>query len=128
MRVVRKKQPIKEAVTTFLKENTRLRACLMGTRKGDPNSDQLKAFCKTDSGWPPLIRVNPIFHWSYKQVWNFLLDFKIPYCPLYDQGYSSLGSVTSTIRNPLLQDPNNPSLYLPAHTLTDSSAERQGRE
>lgn len=100
----------------------------MGTRKADPHGDRLEPFCKTDSGWPQLIRVNPIFDWTYNQVWKFLLDFEVPYCSLYDEGYSSIGAATSTFKNPLLRDPNNPSLYLPAHTLTDASAERHGRE
>ncbi|XP_033220343.1 FAD synthase-like isoform X2 [Belonocnema kinseyi] len=127
LRVVRKKPPLRESLAEFVQENPKLRACLMGTRKADPHGDGLEPFCKTDSGWPQLIRVNPIFDWTYNQVWKFLLDFEVPYCSLYDEGYSSIGAATSTFKNPLLKDPNNPSVYLPAHTLTDASAERNGR-
>jgi len=99
----------------------------MGMRRGDPGSQNLEPFTLTDPNWPQLMRVNPILEWSYSQVWAFLLKHNVPYCSLYDQGYTSIGSRSTTTRNSLLKDPNNPSLYLPAYTLIDKSAEREGR-
>ena len=32
-------------------------------------------------------------------VWSFLLEFKIPYCKLYDEGYTYLGNQTNTKKN-----------------------------
>ncbi|XP_018315307.1 FAD synthase isoform X1 [Mycetomoellerius zeteki] len=128
LEIIRMQRPIKSALSELLEEKHYLKAALMGTRKGDPGSENLQAFTPTDPNWPQLIRVNPILHWSYSQVWTFLLKHNIPYCSLYDQGYTSIGNRNTTIRNPLLKDPNNPSFYLPAYTLTDKSAEREGRE
>lgn len=99
----------------------------MGMRKDDPGSEKLQPFALTDPDWPPLMRVNPILNWSYSQVWAFLLKHNVPYCSLYDQGYTSLGNRSSTMKNPLLKDPNDSSSYLPAYTLSDKSAERRGR-
>ncbi|XP_014468590.1 PREDICTED: FAD synthase-like isoform X2 [Dinoponera quadriceps] len=125
--IVRKPRPVRSAVSALLEERHNLKASLMGTRKGDPGSANLQSFELTDPNWPRLMRVNPILNWSYSQVWSFLLKHNVPYCPLYDQGYTSLGSRSSTMKNPLLKDPNDPSSYLPAYTLTDKSAERRGR-
>jgi phosphoadenosine phosphosulfate reductase len=38
-----------------------------------------------------LVKVNPLLHWTKSDVWRFVLDHKIPYNPLHDQGYPSIG-------------------------------------
>ena len=35
----------------------------------------------------------PIVHWSDDQVWEFLRHYKVPYCSLYDEGWTRLGCV-----------------------------------
>lgn len=127
LELVRKERPIKEALTSLLNERRDVKAGLMGMRKGDPGTNNLESFTPTDADWPRLIRVNPILNWTYEQVWQFLLKHNVPYCSLYDQGYTSLGTRATTVPNPRLKDPNNPTSYFPAYTLTDESAERQGR-
>jgi len=37
--------------------------------------------------------LNPIIDWEDGEVWEFLKDFNIPYCELYDQGYKRLGCI-----------------------------------
>lgn len=128
LEIIRMQRPIQTALSALLAEKSNLKASLMGTRKGDPGSENLQAFTPTDPNWPQLMRINPILHWSYSQVWTFLLKHNIPYCSLYDQGYTSIGNRNTTMRNPLLKDPNNSLSYLPAYTLTDKSAERKGRD
>ncbi|XP_014211826.1 FAD synthase [Copidosoma floridanum] len=127
LEVVYKEGTIRQALSNLLKERPELKACFLGTRKHDPGSEGLEPFSPTDSNWPAVMRVSPIIDWSYTQVWHFLLEHRVSYCSLYDKGYSSLGARSTTMRNPLLQDPKDPSKYLPAHTLADDSAERHGR-
>lgn len=118
---------MRSALSALLEEKCNLKASLMGMRKDDPGARNLQPFTQTDPEWPQLMRVNPILNWSYSQVWKFLLKHNVPYCSLYDQGYTSIGSRSTTTQNLLLKDPNNPSVYLPAYTLIDKSAEREGR-
>jgi len=39
----------------------------------------------------PLFKVNPLLHWTRKDTWDYLLKNDIPYNPLLDQGYKSIG-------------------------------------
>lgn len=35
----------------------------------------------------------PIVHWSDAQLWEFIRAYEVPYCELYDQGWTRLGCV-----------------------------------
>jgi len=37
------------------------------------------------------LKINPLVNWTHDDVWDYLNTNKIPYNPLYDQGYKSLG-------------------------------------
>lgn len=102
-----------------------LLAFVMGTRRADPHGATLEHFSPSSPGWPPFMRVNPILEWNYNDVWSFLRGLDIPYCTLYDHGYTSIGSVENTAPNPALR--NNDGSYKPAWQLRDGSLERAGR-
>jgi phosphoadenosine phosphosulfate reductase len=38
-----------------------------------------------------LVKVNPLLTWTKRDVWAFILENEIPYNPLHDQGYPSIG-------------------------------------
>ncbi|GHJ84442.1 hypothetical protein NliqN6_0844 [Naganishia liquefaciens] len=111
-------------------------AFFIGTRRGDPHGAKLGERTPTDPGWPRFMRVHPILEWRYADVWAFLRECRVPYCELYDQGYTSLGSTNNTHPNPCLLRPrsedDNPAVdeptYDPAYMLTDESKERAGRD
>ena len=75
----------------------------MGNRRSDPWSESLTSISTSSPGWPEFTRVFPILDWDYETVWAFMRKFDLPYCPLYDLGYTSLGETTNTIRNPNLK-------------------------
>ena len=37
--------------------------------------------------------LNPIVDWSTSDVWEFIKNYNIPYCQLYDEGYTRLGCI-----------------------------------
>ncbi len=38
-----------------------------------------------------LVKVNPLLSWTKKDVWDFIARHKVPYNPLHEQGYPSIG-------------------------------------
>src|SRR5436190_2973344 len=38
-----------------------------------------------------LVKVNPLLGWTKKDVWAFVVKHEVPYNPLHDQGYPSVG-------------------------------------
>ncbi|MCH7727244.1 MAG: phosphoadenylyl-sulfate reductase [Planctomycetes bacterium] len=57
----------------------------------DQSSDRAKT---PIVGWDKkfqLVKVSPLANWTKKQVWDMILEHDIPYNPLHDQGYTSIG-------------------------------------
>jgi phosphoadenosine phosphosulfate reductase len=38
-----------------------------------------------------LVKVNPLLHWTRRDVWTFIAAHDVPYNPLHDRGYPSIG-------------------------------------
>lgn len=94
---------LKRHVESMRAEGHDTPAFVLGTRRGDPNCGDQESFAPSSSWMPPFMRVNPILDWDYGHVWHFLRTFALPYCALYDQGYTSLGKTTDTRQNPALR-------------------------
>lgn len=101
------------------------KAFVLGTRTGDPNAGGQSAFTPSSTWMPPFMRVNPILHWTYGEVWAFLRSYGLPFCSLYNYGYTSLGKVSTTRPNPALRMLDGS--YRPAWELVDPTLERAGR-
>ena len=145
---------MKVAFEDYLKEKPNVKAILVGTRRTDPHGSDLTHFDETDRGWPSFMRVHPVIDWHYAEIWTvcssshivwlkpfeliasrqFIRHLDIPYCPLYDKGYTSLGGTTDTHPNPALrnktdgQGNESPTVYRPAYELIEDDEERLGRE
>ena len=37
--------------------------------------------------------INPIIDWTTEEVWEFIREYEIPYCCLYDEGFKRLGCI-----------------------------------
>ena len=60
--------------------------------------------------------INPIIDWSDAEIWEFIKEYKVPYCSLYDKGYKRLGCVgcpmSTNQRTELDRYPKYKNLYL----------------
>lgn len=69
---------------------TELDAWMSGIRR-DQSADRARA---PIIGWDKkfgLVKVSPLANWTKQQVWKLITDEDIPYNPLHDQGYTSIG-------------------------------------
>lgn len=44
-----------------------------------------------------VVKINPIATWTEKQTWAYLVENGVPYNPLLDQGYASIGCYNCTV-------------------------------
>ena len=48
-----------------------------------------------------LAKISPLADWTHEEVWDYIRAYDVPYHPLYDQGYTSIGcTICSTPTKP----------------------------
>lgn len=117
---------MKEGLASLVSGFPSVRAIFMGTRSTDPNAGWMTSFCHTSPGWAQVDLIAPLLSMSYREVWAIIRRLVVPYCTLYDIGYTSIGQRSNTVPNPLLRIAGT-NEYLPAYMLEDESKERLGR-
>ncbi len=81
----------------FDRKVTVLRQSLVGMKAwmGGIRRDQTPDRAKSPIvGWDKkfnLVKISPLANWTKQQVWKLITDEDIPYNPLHDQGYTSIG-------------------------------------
>jgi phosphoadenosine phosphosulfate reductase len=72
-----------------LKKELNVSAWLSAVRR-DQNSNRFSfdMFMHDKKGY---IRIHPLIHWSRSKVWQYIYAKKLPFHPLYDRGYTSIG-------------------------------------
>jgi phosphoadenosine phosphosulfate reductase len=43
-----------------------------------------------------IVKLNPLAEWTEEEVWDYVRENDVPYHPLYDQGYTSIGCAPCT--------------------------------
>lgn len=79
----RKIAPLRKAVVGY-------EAWISAIRK-DQTGDRAQASVVQWDAKFDLVKINPLLHWTKKDVWNFIVKNDVPYNPLHDQGYPSIG-------------------------------------
>ncbi|KAL1839429.1 hypothetical protein VTJ49DRAFT_1499 [Mycothermus thermophilus] len=120
--------PMRPALEAYLKDRPAVKAIFLGTRRTDPHGEHLTHFDPTDEGWPQLMRIHPVIDWHYVEIWAFIRHLQIPFCELYNRGFTSLGGVKDTRPNPALAIGGDGSKFRPAYELRADDEERLGRD
>jgi phosphoadenosine phosphosulfate reductase len=45
-----------------------------------------------------IVKINPLINWTEDQIWDYIRQHNVPYNPLHDQGYPSVGCACCTRR------------------------------
>jgi phosphoadenosine phosphosulfate reductase len=59
--------------------------------RADQTRDRAQADIVQWDGKFNLVKVNPLLGWNKKDVWSFINEHDVPYNPLHDQNYPSIG-------------------------------------
>ncbi len=65
-------------------------AWMSGIRRDQSTDRARAAFVEWDKKFN-LVKISPLANWTKKDVWKRILDEEIPYNPLHDQGFPSIG-------------------------------------
>jgi phosphoadenosine phosphosulfate reductase len=85
---IRKLDPLKRALSTY-------KAWICGLRR-EQSVTRLGTQVVEQDVLNGLVKVNPLIEWTEEQVWGVIAARKIPYHPLHDQGYPSIGCACCT--------------------------------
>jgi phosphoadenosine phosphosulfate reductase len=73
----------------LLKRKLRVSAWISAVRRDQSSSRaNFNMFMLDKAGY---IRIHPLIHWDSQRVWDYIYSHKLPYHPLYDQGFTSIG-------------------------------------
>jgi phosphoadenosine phosphosulfate reductase len=94
---IRKVDPMRSALSAVDCWVSGIRRQDSQTRANAPKFAQDKRF--------GLWKLNPLADWSEKDVWRYIHEHDIPYNPLHDQGYPSIGCTHCTRKPAAGEDP-----------------------
>jgi len=90
---------MKTVVFNQFVEDNKIKAMFMALRRDEQAARRNdKPFTEKEAGYlmPAHTRISAILDFTERDVWNTTMLYKIPYCPLYEIGYRSLGARTTS--------------------------------
>lgn len=85
---LRKVEPLKRHLSGFSAWITAIRR--------EQSKDRANAAVVEQDARFGLVKVNPLVAWTEKQVWRWVSEHDVPYNPLHDRGYPSIGCTHCT--------------------------------
>ena len=85
---IRKVEPMQRALSEL-----KVEAWLAGLRRSQTDYRAALRFVESQDG---IAKIHPVINWSTKDVHEYLVKHDLPYHPLYEQGYRSIGDWHST--------------------------------
>lgn len=86
---VRKSRPLTRALAGY-------DAWLTGLRREQSATRAETQIVSVDAGHGGIAKIAPLANWSKEQVWHYIRETNLPYHPLYDRGYTSIGCTPCT--------------------------------
>jgi phosphoadenosine phosphosulfate reductase len=87
---IRKLEPLKVALDG-------LNAWMTAIRRDQTLARSTARVVEWDYLWQ-IVKVNPLARWTRREVWGYVVKNRVPYNPLHDEGYPSLGCTHCTRR------------------------------
>lgn len=85
---IRKVEPLQRALSG-------LKAWITGIRRDQAPTRANAKIVEWDAKFG-LVKINPLAPWTDQDVWRYIVDNEVPYNPLHDQGYPSIGCIHCT--------------------------------
>ena len=86
---MRKVIPLREALSNAT-------AWLSGLRREQSPSRSQTNFVNKDETFQS-VKICPLIHWTWTDIWDYVKKHQLPYNPLHDQGYPSIGCAPCTL-------------------------------
>lgn len=85
---LRKVEPLRETLSHLRAWSTAIRRDQSAARAGVGIVERDRKF--------GIIKINPLAAWGAREVWSYILRHEVPYNPLHDRGYPSIGCAPCT--------------------------------
>lgn len=64
---------------------------ITGIRRDQTTTRENAKMLEIDHKYEEIVKVNPLLNWKWEQVWTYIKENNVPYHPLIDKGYPSIG-------------------------------------
>lgn len=85
---MRKVEPLREVLAGY-------DAWITGIRREQAPTRAMARTVEWDAAFG-LVKINPLVRWTQKDVWTYVMAHDVPYNPLHDRGYPSIGCMPCT--------------------------------